>query len=316
MVEALTEIGGCLSPPSDIGIYLILSPSGKVYIGQSSQLKRRRYEHCRLLKKGEHTNKFLQNVFNKYQEDMLYFVIEYLDDVGSLTEREQYWMDIFQSATRGMNLAPAAGSSLGCVRTAEQRKVISDITTVFWGKEENRKAQSDRKIKFFEENPEHLLKMSEITKRTRTERPELLENHSALMKERSNTKEALEAFSTRMIAWNSTQTSEERSERSRKAHATKALMSENYWETMRLRTCLTKAINMKGDRGIEWHKSETRQGTPRLDACARWQEVDGNQKLKRFSVAKYGLIPAHFLACCFRDAVRERLISEYMEVMK
>jgi group I intron endonuclease len=315
MLEALTETGGCLYPPSDIGIYVILSPSGKVYVGQSSQLKRRRYEHCRLLKKGEHTNSFLQNVFNKYREDMSYFVIEYLDDVDDLTEREQYWMDTFQSASKGMNLAPAAGSSLGCIRTEEQRKVISDITKEFWGKEENRKAQSDRKIKFHKENPEHLIKMAEITKRIRIERPEILENHSVLMKERSTTPEAIEAFSARMLAWSATQTTEEMSERSRKAHATKAAMGEDYWE-MRLKTCLTKATNMFGDRGIEWSKSKTLAGAPRLDSCARWQEVDGTLKLKRFSVAKYGLIPAHYLSCCFRDSVRERLIEEYRELLK
>lgn len=315
MSEASVKNCGCLEPSSDIGIYSITSPSGKVYIGQSSHLKKRKYEHFRLLAKGEHTNRFMQNVYNKYTDQMVFSVVEYLEDTCKLTEREQYWMDFFDSYESGMNLTPAAASTVGCVRTEEQRKVISDITSEYWGREENRLAQSLRKKKFIENNPDHKLKMSQIAKDLQVSRPELAERHSELMRERSTTPEAIEDFNERMSAWRATQSNEAMSERAKKSQVTKAKMGDEYWERIRLKTCLTKMLQREGDSGIAWQKSVTRNGTPRLDACARWQEVDGTHKLKRFSVTKYGLLPAHAKACAFRDAVKTRLITEYQKLL-
>lgn len=308
---------GFPAPPSDIGIYIIYSESWKFYVGQSTQLKKRKYEHLRLLRKGEHTNKHLQRSFEKHGQ-LKYMVVEYLKepDVGLLTEREQYWMDRLGAYDDGMNQTPAAASSLGCVRTDEQRKVISDITKEFWGKEENRKAQSERKRRFHEKNPKHLVLMSKITKERLEQRPELVENHSAYMKEVSNTPEAIETFNRRMSEWRKTQSKEAMSERAKKSQATKAQQSDEYKRKMAIKSRITKTTNMVGESGVEWHRSKSRQGKPRLDATARWMDVDGKVHMKRFAVAKYGLVVAHYKAYVMRDAVRERLLKELEEIFK
>lgn len=51
------------------GIYTIVhTASGKHYVGSSANLHKRIAEHKRLLKKGTHINRKLQNAFAKYGE--------------------------------------------------------------------------------------------------------------------------------------------------------------------------------------------------------------------------------------------------------
>jgi hypothetical protein len=251
---------------------------------------------------------------------MSYFVVEYLNDVDDLTLREQHWMDAFQSASKGMNLAPAAGSSLGCVRTEEQRKVISDITKEFWGKEENRKAQSDRKIKFHEDNPDFLLCMSETTRRQHKENPEHALAQSARVKILSNTPEAIEDFTNRMAKWRETTTQEERTARGMKAVVTKGpdvmRMSEKKGSLTRLLSGKSRDRKDSDKLGISWLVSKSQNGTPRLDARAMWLEpTTGLTKVKSFSVARYGLMPAYYLACCAREEVQSRLVEETTQLL-
>jgi group I intron endonuclease len=50
-----------------IGIYKIRNTvTGKCYVGQSQNVKKRIHEHFRLLSKGCHVNRILQNSYNKY----------------------------------------------------------------------------------------------------------------------------------------------------------------------------------------------------------------------------------------------------------
>ena len=307
----------CL-PPSNIGIYIIVSSSWRVYVGQSTNLKKRKYDHIRTLRNGTHSNKILQASFDKYGY-LAFKVVEHLRDPARLTEREQFWMDRFQAYGRGMNLTPAAGSTIGCVRTDEQRAKISEITSEFWGKEENRKAQSERKKKFHEKNPEHLKLMSELTKERLKERPELAERHSAFMKERSSTDEAKQQFKDRMSAWRATLTPEEIRALGRKSVDSKG---EKALKEIGIRGAATRHFSRRakptsstGVLGVTWTTGVTRSGVPRLDATARWTEPDGTNKFKKFSVAKYGLLPAFKMACEFREKVNIRLDEEYRRLL-
>jgi len=296
-------------PRGNTGIYILLSSSCKFYVGQSTNLAKRFYEHSRLLRNGTHANNHLQRSFDKYGQ-LSFMVVEYLDDPTLLTEREQYWMDKFNAYDKGMNQTPAADSSLGCTRTPEQRKVISEITKEYWGKDENREAQSLRKKAFHVNNPEHSLLMSKITKDRLASRPELVERHAEFMIELSNTPEAIATFTERMDKWRKTQTKAAMSERARKSVATKATKGEAYKKRCKLRARITKNTSKVGPDSVDWQRSKTRSGTPRDDAVARWMEVDGKQKMKKFSVAKYGVMKAHYLACQFWHSVRDRLTKE------
>jgi group I intron endonuclease len=72
--------------------------------------------HKSLLNGCRHHSKHLQGAWSKYgQEAFDFFVLEFLDSVDRLVEREQYWIDHFNSADPhvGYNIAPKAWSSLG-----------------------------------------------------------------------------------------------------------------------------------------------------------------------------------------------------------
>lgn len=63
---------------SDVcGIYkLVNKATGQCYVGQSVRAKKRIKEHFRLLRWNKHTNKHLQNAYNKYGSENFYGEIE------------------------------------------------------------------------------------------------------------------------------------------------------------------------------------------------------------------------------------------------
>lgn len=75
------------------GIYWIVGPTGKAYIGSSKNVERRLGEHARGLRRGNHGNVHLQNAVNKYGIDAFIFQpIEYCS-IAQLIEREQFHID-------------------------------------------------------------------------------------------------------------------------------------------------------------------------------------------------------------------------------
>jgi len=89
------------------GIYCIKNIiNGKVYVGKSTHLYRRKYQHFTALKSNKHSNTYLQTSFNKYGFDS--FVFEVLEECDSteLSIKEYNWMNLFDSCNRekGYNL--------------------------------------------------------------------------------------------------------------------------------------------------------------------------------------------------------------------
>ena len=87
-----------------IGIYKITTlNNNKIYIGSSSiSIKNRIYSHKSLLRRNKHHSLYLQNVYNKYGEEILEFSI--VEDLSNKTkeyiiEREQYWLDTYKCYT-------------------------------------------------------------------------------------------------------------------------------------------------------------------------------------------------------------------------
>jgi group I intron endonuclease len=112
------------------GIYKIVClNSGKIYIGQSVNIKTRKKDHFSNLRNNRHDNQHIQNAWNKYGESNFVFeVIEEVDNFDLLTEREQYWMDTLKSYDKkiGFNITPIAGlgGCLGRKHTEEAKRKI------------------------------------------------------------------------------------------------------------------------------------------------------------------------------------------------
>lgn len=108
------------------GVYKILNTStGMCYIGSSFSFKKRFGEHIRALKSGVHKNDYLQNAWNKYGESSFCFlVVEIVEDVEKILEREQHWIDTIENL---YNLCPIAGNAAGYRHTEEAKQRMSEI---------------------------------------------------------------------------------------------------------------------------------------------------------------------------------------------
>ncbi|MFA6832262.1 MAG: GIY-YIG nuclease family protein [Bacteroidaceae bacterium] len=88
------------------GIYKIENLiNGKLYIGQSKDIKLRWIGHRHLLKKGTHSNCYLQSACNKYGLKNFKFTILETCDISQLNEKEIYWIKKLNSFVAGYNLS-------------------------------------------------------------------------------------------------------------------------------------------------------------------------------------------------------------------
>ena len=77
------------------GIYMIQNiVTGDRYIGSSRNLKHRRASHFSEMKNGDHGNYKIRRDCKKYGVEVFkWFVVEIVEDVDRLVEREQFWLD-------------------------------------------------------------------------------------------------------------------------------------------------------------------------------------------------------------------------------
>ena len=85
--------------------------NGKVYVGQSNDIDRRRLQHFSSLDAGEHENKTMQADYNRCRERWTFSVLEECP-LALLNVREKYWIDYYNSAdpAHGYNLTKGGGS--------------------------------------------------------------------------------------------------------------------------------------------------------------------------------------------------------------
>ena len=110
------------------GIYKITNlSSGYVYVGSAASIKNRWMQHKASLIRNRHSNRRLQNAWNKYGQSIFEFsLIELVLDKSFLIEREQYWIDILRSAIKpNYNICPIAGSTLGVKLNNETKYKMS-----------------------------------------------------------------------------------------------------------------------------------------------------------------------------------------------
>ena len=112
-------MGTCTS-----GIYVIRVDK-YIYIGSAHNLSKRKSAHKIMLDKNNHTNRFLQNVYNKHKS-FLFEVIEHCD-ISVIIEREQYYLDYyFLNYTDVItNICKTARSGAGITPSDETRAKLS-----------------------------------------------------------------------------------------------------------------------------------------------------------------------------------------------
>lgn len=125
------------------GIYLIKNQTNrKVYVGSSKNIKSRIWHHKNCLKHNRHTNRYLQNAWNKYGENSFeVFKLEYCP-IDQLFEREKWWMDLFQSYqdSYGYNIAEVTLN--GGPGHSEETKALISEGRKKWHKENPDKSNS------------------------------------------------------------------------------------------------------------------------------------------------------------------------------
>ncbi len=111
------------------GIYRILNIiNGKSYVGSAVDSDGRWYEHKRILKHNSHHSPRLQHAVNKYGlENFEFIFVEEIKDIFKLLEREQYWINFYNSANpeKGYNINKIAGNRLGMHHTEKTKEKIS-----------------------------------------------------------------------------------------------------------------------------------------------------------------------------------------------
>ena len=112
------------------GVYCIENlVDGKKYIGQSSDIQKRWYEHKRRLNKNEHYNLYLQRAWNKYGQDNFKFYILKLCKENQLDDLEVYYIDLFNAncSDYGYNETSGGEGVRGYHLSDDQRRHISEI---------------------------------------------------------------------------------------------------------------------------------------------------------------------------------------------
>ena len=170
------------------GIYAIISPSNRVYIGSAYDLHKRKRRHFYELKRGTHSNPALKAAWAKYGDELRFTVIEYCE-VDKLIEREQWRIDnhaLFWG--RMYNASSIAGRP---EHTEEVRRKISEahkgrkltpehiekVRITSTGRLHTE--ETKRKISASSARPEMVARLIEINK-TRVKTPEEIERMRAL----------------------------------------------------------------------------------------------------------------------------------------
>ncbi len=107
-----------------VGIYKITSPSNRIYIGQSVNI-RSRFITYKSINKSRGLTKLYRSFLKYGVKEHVFEVIE-LCEIGDLNERERYWQDYYNATEDGLNCFLTDTSEKKRVRSKETLKNMSD----------------------------------------------------------------------------------------------------------------------------------------------------------------------------------------------
>lgn len=125
------------------GVYQIRNTgNGKVYVGSSADVKKRKSQHWSDLRRSRRYNSHLQSAWNKYGENSFEFETLITCHPAMCTWYEQQFLDQWKPE---YNILPTAGSRLGAKHTDETRAKMSKI-------QKGRKTSEETKAKLRQAN--------------------------------------------------------------------------------------------------------------------------------------------------------------------
>lgn len=114
------------------GIYKIENRiNGKVYIGQTSNLHKRKLEHFAALRRGNHCNKHLQFAFNKYGEENFKFEVIETCPPSDRDAREIYWIDTLNATNDKIGYNIADGGSSGGGKSSYRQVICLSTNCIY-----------------------------------------------------------------------------------------------------------------------------------------------------------------------------------------
>jgi group I intron endonuclease len=140
-----------------IGIYKIISPSRRIYIGQSVDIERRKQEYKNIKCKGQPK---LYNSLLKYGWDNHLFEIVEECTLEQLNEREIYWGEYYNVLNNGLNCSLGKSGGKQSLKTISKR--AKSIKLAFDNMEVDKK--EDRLNKILTSRPKKYQKSNKIRK--------------------------------------------------------------------------------------------------------------------------------------------------------
>lgn len=161
------------------GIYIIHNTvTNTIYIGQTGKsFNYREKRHKTMLRGGYHSNRHLQNAYNKYGESAFEFdTLEELNtvDTDALDEAEKFWIAYYKSIGADMyNLAAVGKSALGIKRSNETKSKVSTAKKDHWLDDNYRKKILETSLPNLVKTPERIAKhIAAISKTYTVKSPE------------------------------------------------------------------------------------------------------------------------------------------------
>lgn len=145
------------------GIYKIINTeNNKVYIGKALDIYRRIKAHVTALNtRDTNENRHLINSWHKYgRKCFTYEVVEYIEDVNKIAERELYWMNYFNSLSRDKGYNMRYDSATGLIVSEETRQRCREAQLERFKDPEERAKIGRSAKKFWKENPDIKEQMS------------------------------------------------------------------------------------------------------------------------------------------------------------
>jgi group I intron endonuclease len=109
------------------GIYKITNPEGKVYIGKSTNIKKRwkQYQRGEILEQPKLLQSFLKFGWINH-------IFEIVEECTNLTEQEKYWITYFSSENEGLNGKIGRKSGFTFLYPEEAKKIKSQKMKQNW----------------------------------------------------------------------------------------------------------------------------------------------------------------------------------------